>query len=349
MMIQVEDDIALLDLMLRDHENAPPDFRPTKKWLGYSETFVEFLRTEGLKDFRSRRVDREHPGFVLSRFGANDLNLSAELPYSSPEDMYHAARTAFLGEGAKSVDELPSSTVGNPEGFTINGNFYTMSWLNFFCRYAYVSKFVKFKDQVIVEVGPGSGKQAEMLKRAHPGLTIVLFDLPTQLYVCNQYLTKVFEATDQVVDYRNTESIRSFQDIKKGKINILPHWKAPMLEGRTFDLFWNAASLQEMGKHEALNYFRWVKGADALFLLYTIKNNQSRKAPGDRGVIEPDFLQGFAEVDRINAKRVWSTGYSPYYDSFWVRRRFSSVGQTKARRAINKIKRGISKVLRPQA
>lgn len=128
-LIQVEDDVRLLDELLTDYERAPAEYRATARWDEYSSTFVEYLRNTGLRDFRRARHEKGSPGYVLASFGAVDLNPDPKL--TTPEEMFHAAATCFLGKGARPITELEASKVGNPEGFEINGKFYTLSWLNF--------------------------------------------------------------------------------------------------------------------------------------------------------------------------------------------------------------------------
>jgi putative sugar O-methyltransferase len=312
--IQVDDNPELLDLMLADSASAP-EYAATARWDDYSNRFVEFLRGQGLRDFRRLRLDKEDPGRVLRAFGASDLNPDP----LDPEELYHVAVSAFQGEVARPISELVPSKVGNPEGFYIDGRFYTASWLNYFLRYAYASKFVRFESQVIVEVGPGSGKQAEMLKKAHPNLSLLLFDLPTQLYVCNQYLSKVFEGSDVVVPYEEARKFRTFNEIPRGKIVILPHWKFSLVEGETFDLLWNAASFQEMDQATAAGYLKKARGAGAMYLMHNIKRRPGIPPPGNRGVINRKFLPEHIEVDRVQARHVQPNLNTLYFDSFWQR------------------------------
>lgn len=311
-LLQVDDDTKLLDLIIADADAAASQFDATSqsRWSGYSDEVLQQLRANGLTDFRK-------PGRFANRFGATDKNPSFDR--ASPEEMFHAARTCFIGEGAIRIDDLLPSRIGNPEGFEVEGRFYTLSWLNYYCRYAYVSKFVKFDRQVIVEVGPGSGKQAEMLKKAHPDLTIVLFDLPTQIYVCNQYLSKVFEGTGLVADYRAGRQIDSFAKIERGRINILPHWKFPIVHDAEFDLLWNAASFQEMAAPTALQYLDGASRAWAMFLMYNIKYRGLGKFPGERGIISQEHIKGFREIDRTPARLALTPETWLYHDSFWTR------------------------------
>lgn len=320
MVVQVADDIELLDLMIKDHNEAPEEYNATGRWLGYSERFLVYLKEKGLHDFRRQRPKKDDDGYVLASFGARDLNSAS---YGTPEELYHMANSCYLAEGARSIKELHPSQVGNPEGFEIDGQFYTRSWLNYFCRYAYVSKFIQFTNQIVVEVGPGSGKQAELLKKAHPGLTILLFDLPTQQYVCHQYLSKVFEDSDPIVGYRKGREVNSLADVIPGKINILPHWKFHIIKDQPIDLLWNAASFQEMGPETAANYLTLASKAKACFLMYQITYESSMVQPGKRGVINPEVLYNFDEIDRTAAMLVYLYKNWLYFDSFWKNRLYA--------------------------
>lgn len=315
MTIQVEDDIALLDQMLADQERGGARYSATARWDGYSRVFADFLREVGLRDFRKHSHPKGSPGHVLHSFGAVD-GLPVDTDWWKA---YGTAANAFVPAGARTIDQLAVSQVGNPNGFEVEGRFYTLSWLNFFHRYAYVSKYFDFTaDNIIVELGSGSGKQAELLRKAHPHSTIVLFDLPTQLYVANQYLTKVFEGDDGVVPYQVARDFTSLDDVVRGKINVLGSWQYDLLQRREIDLFWNAASLQEMAPPMAKRYLRKAGTARHLFLMHFLLSGEGMSVPGRRKVIGSGAMRGFVEVDRTHARHCSNRDW-PYFDSFWTR------------------------------
>lgn len=64
--LQVQDDLALLDLMLRDASDARPPYKPTNYWAAYEEPIEKEMRANGLKDFRRRTTS------VLQSLGAVD-------------------------------------------------------------------------------------------------------------------------------------------------------------------------------------------------------------------------------------------------------------------------------------
>jgi putative sugar O-methyltransferase len=91
--------------------------------------------------------------------------------------------------GATPINSLECSDFGNPQDmFLIKGKKYTMKFLSFYVRYCFAERFMKLRgDEVIVELGSGSGYQVEILKKIYPNLTILCFDLPAQLYLCEKY------------------------------------------------------------------------------------------------------------------------------------------------------------------
>ena len=310
---QVPDDTSLLTLMIEDNVSAAYVFHPSERWKRYSDLFVRYLYEVGLKDFRRTYGEPGSAAGVLSSFGAVDINPIEEDFYN----LFHQAASSFLGNTGVHISNIGANRVGNPEGFKIDGKFYTISWLNFYCRYAYVSKFFDFKDQCIVELGSGSGKQAELLKRAHPELTIILFDLPAQLYVCHQYLKSVFDE-EHVVDYRESRLFSSFDDIKKGKINILPNWLFPVLKNEPVDLFWNAASIQEMSLTSARMFLDHISASKNLYLMHNVKFFKEPCYTLKRGVVDEVGSYGFIEVDRSLAVKSSGSDWI-YRDSFWAK------------------------------
>ena len=68
-----------------------------------------------------------------------------------------------------------------------------MGFLNSYLRYCSVQKSIFLKgDEIIVELGPGLGYQMEVLKKLYLGITILCFDLPVQIYLCESYLLQAY-------------------------------------------------------------------------------------------------------------------------------------------------------------
>src|SRR6185437_1034711 len=122
--------------------------------------------------------------------------------------------TQLYGEHARArpLDSIELSCAGNPEDvFEIGGRPYTMRALYYYLRYAYCCQFVDFEQiDLMVELGSGMGRQIEIIRKLHPRTRILAFDIPPQLYVCNQFLSTIFP--DALAGYETTRSYRTLPD-----------------------------------------------------------------------------------------------------------------------------------------
>jgi putative sugar O-methyltransferase len=259
------------------------------------------------------------------------LPISTTLPYGLDiEDLkqlvYEFARMQGEKVGAKLIDEFEASLVGNPEDIIkIGEKVYTMYILDYYCRYVYCCNYIDFDDiQVMVELGSGSGKQIEVIKKLHPNICFLLFDIPPQLYVCEQYLSAVFP--DSVVSYRDTKILDSIPEIRKGKIFIFGNWKFPILEKVKIDLFWNAKSFQEMELEVVANYLKYInKQANAVFLQEVMGGAKIANKKGDPGVLKQTKLEDYKngltnfQIIDMSPSMLPASKLSRYSDSFWKR------------------------------
>src|SRR3989442_5199530 len=113
------------------------------------------------------------------------------------------------------------------------------------------------QDAVMVELGAGLGRNIEVVAHLFPHATLLLFDIPPQLYVSHQYLASVF--SNRVIGYDEAVSIAPecmIPDHARGKIVILPTCRLPNWAGVHVDLFWNSASFQEIEPHVVAKYLR---------------------------------------------------------------------------------------------
>ncbi|MBB4640091.1 putative sugar O-methyltransferase [Rhizorhapis suberifaciens] len=284
--MQVQDDIALLDMMLSEQKAAPSIYQWTNYWAKKCNMAVAYLREAGLKDFRRIRAPRKTPAATFAAFGAVDL-----MPPLASEAIMSVVQNRAVQSHARNVYELPASRVGNPEGFEHQGVFFTLSWLNYYLRYVYVSRFLDLSGKIVVEIGSGSAKQAHLLKMAHPDATILIFDIPPQIYVANQYLKSVLPG--EVVPFEESRILTSFDQIQRGKIHIFGNWHIDILRGATFDLLWNAASFQEMEPDVVGHYIDAAAGAKDVYLMQAMGGQSVAAAPGQNGVIEATTLETY--------------------------------------------------------
>lgn len=364
--MQVNDDLELLDLMMKDFELAPEIFSATNYWKVYESKILSELKNNGLNNFRGRNS-------MLRKFGAVeilpwskskiDLSLSKYfnniifskipswekilsflnkflgkiLPVTSDtrdirlfnnirHQSYEYLKLIGAEYGAKSIDDLIPSLNGNPEDVVnINGKVFPSSIFRLYMDYAYCCRYVDFDSiNVLVELGGGSGKQIEVIKKLHPHITVLLFDIPPQLYVCEQYLSSVF--SESVVSYRDTIKMESAHKLTDGKIYFFGNWKFPILENVPIDLFWNAASFQEMEPDNVSEYIKYINSsANHAFLSQTLHGQRIAKEAGSTGVLEPTTLSsyknGLSNFRILDISPHWDPISGEYFTSntFWKR------------------------------
>jgi putative sugar O-methyltransferase len=358
--MQVSDDIELLKLMLLDTKQAPDIYKPSKFWADFEKRSVPELYALGLSDFRRRKnsilskfgatdfpsygpIDLRRSRILYNKivrklplwgrfidFQCSLLNgtLTRKIPVEALKRLYCGfVATQGVNSGAKSIDKFEASLYGNPQDIIeVNNRVYTTSVLECYLRYAYCHNYLDFDSvDLIVELGGGSGKQVEVIKKLHPDICFLLFDIPPQLYVCEQYLKAVFP--DSLVSYRDTRDMDSIPGGQKGKIFIVGNWKFPIMEAIKVDLFWNASSFQEMEPEIVANYLRYVnRSADAVFLMQSILGMRVARHQGSRGVLRrttfEHYKEGLSEFELIDMSPPWlptGTSLGGYMNSFWRR------------------------------
>lgn len=358
--MQVSDDPELLKLMLDDTAEASDLYKPTNYWAIYEKKFIPELQEYGLYNFRKRRnsilssfgaTDLSHTLGQIDLFKSKvfyncvtrkiplwsellslqNTLLNKILPvvgtYKIEEFeqmLYEFIRMYGEKIGAKSVDEFEASLAGNPEGIVkIDGRVYTMAILGFYIQYVYCCNFINFDDvKIMVELGSGSGKQIEVMRKLYPDICFLVFDIPPQLYVCEQYLKSVFPG--DVVSYRETKQMDSFSGEHKGKIFMFGNWKFPMIEEIPVDLFWNASSFQEMEPEVVANYLKFVnRSAKSVYLLEVMGGKEVASKKGDRGVLKQITIEDYKKGLTNFKLRDMSPPYWPiskrsmYSFSFW--------------------------------
>lgn len=361
--MQVSDNYQLLKLMLEDMRTAPDIYKPTNCWAVLNKEFLPELSRAGLHDFRRRkksilscfgatdlkpflgqidlcqsrilynRHTRKIPFWTAFLESLNFiLNKIFPIYFSYNLEVinllhYELARLYGRESAAMPIEQFEASVVGNPEHIMkINGKIYTISMLDYYIQYAYCSRYVNFEDiHIFVELGAGSGKQIEVLKKLHPNICFLVFDIPPQLYVLEQYLSAIFP--DDVVSYQKTRDMNRFSHAKNGKIYIFGNWKFPILEDLKVDLFWNAQSFPGMEPDVVASYLTYVnRAAHAIFIFGNMGGKKLALKMGERGVLEQtkleDYKRGLCDFDLIDMSPVVLPvcGQSHASYSFWRRR-----------------------------
>jgi putative sugar O-methyltransferase len=367
MTTEVKDDFELLDLLFRDEAAAPPIYRPAPYWDDYRKPFVEHLRRVGLTTFRSDKrtkkgnfssfgaTDLVPPvgefkpiNLLLARGAGRITGLGRALTSASYRlsrllvaptvDRVKVSRLQFefvrrQGEtaGAKPLEELCVSTAGAPEDlFQVDGNLYTTSMLYYYLRYVYLSRFLDLEDvSIMVELGPGSGKQAEILHKMYPKMTIYLFDIPPEIYITEQYL-KAALGEEKVLGYRETRSLSGSENLDPG-IVILPSWKFPMLQGKDVDLFWSMSTFQVMEPAQVKHFLGIVNETTShVYLMQAMEGHQVARRRGQHGVSEritlDHYRQHLKDFELVHAETplLPDSGRMEamaYMEAYWTKKR----------------------------
>ena len=342
-----------LDKLNAAYREAPEIFQAGRYWKSYEDQITEEVKKADLSELRSGKYP------IFSTFGFNDLVYNyhprmpfyvkimrqlvrrlfidnrASLPYSLRlDDIREMAYNYCAIQGQVSdavpVNNIETSSFGKPQDvFLVEGRKYTMKFLSFYVRYCFAHKYMKLRgDEVIVELGSGSGYQVEILKKAYPNLTILCFDLPAQLFLCEQYLSNVF-GNDAIVSSERNLSVTNLGQLEKGKIHMFGNWQFPLLKEFAFDIFWNAASFGEMEPNIVANYLSYVKGnCEWVYLMQARYGKESSQEAGVRKpIVFADYGQMLGtdyslikEEDAYDAnRRVSQTG--GYFQAVWQRSR----------------------------
>lgn len=341
-------DTTELSRLLEAYRQAPPEFQATSYWQTYEKPLIDAVAAIDFNQVRSGKYP------LLATFGFNDVayfnhpNLpwhkrvrrrlaqrwaagkSWIMPYGltlpAIQDMaYRHCELYGALAGARPIASIPTSRAGGPADlFEVEGRPYTVKFLDYYLRYCFVERHLRLRgDETVVELGSGSCYQAEVLKKAHPGLTILCFDLPAPLYLGQSYLQQAL-GEGQVVATPETRGWQDLGRLRRGAVHFFGNWQMPLLKGQPIDLFWSAASFGEMEPDVVRNYLSFVKGPARGVYLLQARHGKSltAKARVQRQVTFDDyvgFLDGYellAEQDvYLSQRRLTEAG--GYFEAVW--------------------------------
>jgi putative sugar O-methyltransferase len=331
-----------LSNLLDAYKKAPKEFFATSYWQSYEKDILDTISKIEIDDLRSGKYP------ILATFGFGDLiylyrsyspfwkNLilkfihfliqdRAVLPYdlslSEIRAMaYHHCELVGKLTGSIPISDIEMSTVGNPaDVFEIGGKKYSIQFLSYYIRYCFAHKNISLTgNEVIVELGSGSGMQIEVLKKLHPDLTVLCFDLPGQLFLCETYLSEVL-GKENIVGTDTTLEWNDLSLVKKGHVHFFGNWQIPLIKNFEFDIFWNAASFGEMEPEIVKNYLSYIKGmAKWIYLLQATNGKEDVK---DKSTFDDydKMLTGYSLQDNQYAyqahKRLSASG--GYFEAVW--------------------------------
>jgi putative sugar O-methyltransferase len=300
----IQDDIALLDCMIEDQKNVSSFYQPEEETAGIMEIFFQEIRRqslnqtmfEGTRSFNAISACNFSPsrGQIytlgnLHQTGEIDdyeyevLLKAAEisrkkpklkiLPYEISENdlnetAYRIADTYGCLNGARPLKELSMSLSGRPEYyFTIEGRNYSFVFLYHYMRYAFCCKHIDFdKIDNFIELGSGSGRIVEIVRKLHPYIKFYLLDLPPQLYLCHQFLKSIFG--DSLVPYQQTRKASFNQIDAKGGIAVLPVSRIETIQPEGNTISWNQMVYSTMNPPVVKHYLDYIrKMANSIYII----------------------------------------------------------------------------------
>lgn len=307
-----------LKSLLEEYYRAPEIFHAGRYWKDYEEKIINEIKKADFNQLRSgvypvfgtfgfsESVYHYHPNMPIhlkllkKAIRALFISNKSSLPYSlSLKDIREMAYNNCQAQGElakiKPISEIEACTFGNPSDiFEINGKKYTMQFLNFYIRLCFAQRQIGLKGkETIVELGSGSGFQIEILKKVFPDLTILCFDLPYPLVLCEQYLSEAL-GKNNIVKSMETIDWKNLNDLQKGKVHMFGNWKFPLIEKIKFDIFWNAASFGEMEPHIVKNYLGYVLNSCEFVYLLQAKNG--KESTHTSGVVTPITFNDYSEM-----------------------------------------------------
>jgi putative sugar O-methyltransferase len=303
-----------LKKLIESYNDSPEIYHATRYWKDALDKITKEIETADLTKMRSGQFpifakfgfyEYVYPNaygtrftkkaFTLIKVFAKKLLLPYFLKLSDIREMAfkHCIDVGKLSN-AIPVTKIGTSTYGSPEDiFEIQGQKYTMMFLSYYLRYCFVQKHLNLKgNEIIVELGSGSGHQVEVLKKLYPDLTILCFDLPAQLYLCEDFLSHSL-GSSSIVSADITLNYSDLNLIEEGKVHMLGNWQFPLLKNYKFDIFWNAASFGEMEPHVIENYLSYILGnAEWIYLLQARHGKESYANAGvEKPVTFNDYNQ----------------------------------------------------------
>jgi putative sugar O-methyltransferase len=347
----IENNLALLEEMQSFQNSAPQIYKPTNYWKVYEDRFLPYLKKYGLSNFRSGQY--EPGGEILFSFGAASgpflkkpkwrqfvfrvLTYGAKrsfLPAPNPNTFFPKESIKKVKQrvqkelidlqrastqSLRSLNEMDVSVFGEPAIlFENNGKKIDYLTLDLYSRCAYVANFIDFnKINTIVELGSGSGAQAELIAKLHPNITLILVDVSPQLYVAHQYLSAVFP--DRVVKFNPSYSITDLKTLRPGAIYFLANWQINLISG-PIDLFWSSQSFAEMEPLVVKNYLEIAGNfSNSMYLQQVFSGKHLAPKKGILGVLEKTTFKDYKDaLHNFNLlSRKYVSKKSSYEHSFW--------------------------------
>lgn len=332
-MTGIRDDPALLAAMLKDMETQDPATVATPYWQPYVSRVAAALKSDGLSAFRSSwAISKGYGDPILS--GPRDLTnrplelLAFRILRSVPVlnrlvrayeiivrwniDHARAGQARFyrlllcdLKQGLF-ADGIPDTMVGHPgEWVEIGGERYAPLYLELAHRLQLASTRMPLASLTsYCEIGAGFGGSVHLLVETCPAVRkVLLVDIPPMLYVQTQYLRSFYGTAVRAYDETIGSEAISFSDDDRLEIIPIAPWQIDQVEGIRVDLFWNAASFQEMEPSIVRRYAEFASQLtpDWVYIYTMAEGLPSDHHLQERSVSQRTIAEAFAPVAELVA------------------------------------------------
>ena len=196
----------------------------------------------------------------------NDLNQSA----------FRICELYSKLHGAPSIRSINMSENHYPDYlFSVDGKQYSYVFLYYYYNYVYCSRFIDFSTvSNVIEIGPGAGRQVEIIKKFHPHLNFYLVDLGPSLYLCHQYLKSMFP--EDLISYESTRETNSVCIEGEGKIAFLGNANISNINPRGSTVFVSQSTLGLMTPNTAERYLDKCSSISDFIFMIESQRDDSR-------------------------------------------------------------------------
>jgi len=230
--------------------------------------------------------------------------------------------------GVRPLSEFKMSDVLKPEyTFTKNGNQYSYPVLYSYLHYVNCARHVDFEEvENIIEIGPGAGRQVEVIRKFHPHINFYLLDVAPTLYFCERFLSATFP--DAVIPYRDIREQEQFSIEGVGRIAHLGHGKIENLRPVGQTLSFNTAVFCLMSPVDAERYFRQLMTLANMVYVCEPKRPDCTDIYGIAESACLDDIERFLaeEFDLLESERAimplgYKKGFGDFHSAVWRRER----------------------------
>ena len=233
-------------------------FQPGQQWTIITRFYRLVLRAWGLKDFKSTF------GRFLSTYEASNPWI-----FQAAHHLYRQALEPRDVWGL--LDELDEPELGHGTYIVYRGKRLSLDLLQSIDELYRLREAMGFErnDKVVFcELGAGYGRLAEVILRAMPNATFMIFDLPESLLLSQHYLTTLHPQAKAAFYPGSEKALASAETILAHRLIFgLPHQLRDVPPG-VVNAFINIYSFMEMGREQIENYFGIIDRlqVDALYV-----------------------------------------------------------------------------------